>query len=62
VLKGLRSFEDGKIKVRGTDARRRIRCLVRDAQIDVIKVLGKANGSRDFVSIPDALRVLRLRR
>ena len=50
-----------KVKVRGIDARRRdTPKFIRDAQIDVIKVLGKANSSRDFVaSIPEALKVLK---
>ncbi|HJX23348.1 MAG TPA: DNA polymerase domain-containing protein [Candidatus Bathyarchaeia archaeon] len=54
-------FEDGKVKVRGIDARRRdTPKFIRDAQIDAIKVLGKANSSRDFVaSLPGALKVLK---
>jgi len=54
-------FENGRIKVRGIEARRRdTPNLIRDAQLDMIKVLGKAVDSNSFmVRLPEALSVLK---
>jgi DNA polymerase elongation subunit (family B) len=54
-------FENGKIKVRGIEARRRdTPKFIRNAQIDMIKVLAKAHDSKEFSDrIPEALKVLR---
>ena len=54
-------FESGKIKLRGIEARRRdTPTFIRDAQINVIKVLAKAPNSRAFMKgLPNALKVLR---
>lgn len=53
-------FENGRIKMRGIEARRRdTPAFIRDAQIDMIKVLAKAPNSEAFMKrIPDALRIL----
>jgi DNA polymerase-2 len=53
-------MENGKIKVRGIEARRRdTPKFVYDAQMDMIKVLASANNSREFVEkIPAALKVV----
>ncbi len=53
--------EDGSIKVRGLEVRRRdTPKFVYDAQMDMIKVLATANDSKDFVEkIPDALKVVK---
>jgi DNA polymerase I len=53
--------EDGKIKVRGLEVRRRdTPKFVYDAQMEMIKVLATANDSKTFVKkIPDALRVVK---
>lgn len=52
--------EDGTIKVRGIEVRRRdTPKFVYDAQMDIIRVLATANNSRAFMEkIPDALRVV----
>ena len=54
-------MENGKIKVRGIEARRRdTPKFVYDAQMEMIKVLASARNSREFVDkIPDALKVVR---
>jgi len=54
-------FENGKIKVRGIEARRRdTPNFIRDAQLDMITVLGKAIDSEGFmVRLPEALGVLK---
>jgi len=54
-------MENGKIKVRGIEARRSdTPKFVYDAQMEMIKALASANNSREFVDkIPDALRVVR---
>jgi len=54
-------FENGKIKVRGIEARRRdTPNFIRDAQLDMVKVLGKAVNSNSFmVRLPEALSVLK---
>ena len=53
--------EDGRIKVRGIDARRRdTPKYVYDAQMEMIKVLATANDSATFAQkIPDALKVVK---
>lgn len=53
-------MEDGKIKVRGIEVRRRdTPRFVFDAQMEMINVLASANNSREFISkVPDALRVV----
>jgi DNA polymerase elongation subunit (family B) len=53
--------EDGSIKVRGLEVRRRdTPKFVYDAQMEMIKVLASANDSGAFVEkIPDALKVVR---
>jgi DNA polymerase elongation subunit (family B) len=55
-------FENGKIKVRGIEARRRdTPNFIRNAQIDMIRVLAKAHDSKEFFSrIPEALKVLKV--
>jgi DNA polymerase elongation subunit (family B) len=55
-------FENGKIKVRGIEARRRdTPKFIRNAQIDMIKVLAKARDSKQFLSkIPEALEILKV--
>ncbi|MEM0095686.1 MAG: DNA polymerase domain-containing protein [Candidatus Bathyarchaeia archaeon] len=54
-------FEDGKIKMRGIEARRSdAPAFIKNAQVEMIKVLSGANNHDDFVGrIPEALRVLR---
>ena len=54
-------LENGKIKVRGIEARRRdTPNFIRDAQLDMIKLLGKAVDSNSFMlMLPEALGVLR---
>jgi DNA polymerase elongation subunit (family B) len=53
--------EDGTIKVRGIDARRRdTPKFVCDAQMEMIKVLASANNSREFLGkVPEALEVVK---
>jgi len=53
-------MENGKIKVRGIEARRRdTPKFVYDAQMEMIKVLASANNSREFIEkIPAALKVV----
>jgi DNA polymerase I len=53
--------EDGRIKVRGLEVRRRdTPKFVYDAQIDMIKALAPAGDSHEFIKkIPDALMVVR---
>jgi DNA polymerase-2 len=53
--------EDGTIKIRGIDARRRdTPRFVYDAQMEMIKVLASANNSREFLGkVPEALEVVR---
>jgi DNA polymerase I len=53
--------EDGRIKVRGLEARRRdTPKFVYDAQMEMIRVLATANDSKAFVEkIPDALKVVK---
>ncbi|MEM3765836.1 MAG: DNA polymerase domain-containing protein [Candidatus Bathyarchaeia archaeon] len=54
-------FEDGKIKMRGIEARRGdTPAFITNAQIEMIKVFRGASNYNDFVGkIPEALRVLR---
>jgi DNA polymerase elongation subunit (family B) len=54
-------FEDGRIKMRGIEARRTdIPLFVKNAQVDMINVLSKAADQKQFVNrIPDALHVLK---
>jgi DNA polymerase elongation subunit (family B) len=54
-------MENGKIKVRGIEARRRdTPKFVYDAQMEMIKILASARNSQEFVDkIPDALRAVR---
>lgn len=54
-------FDSGKIKVRGIEARRAdTPKFIRDAQMDMIRVLAKARNSKEFMErIPEALNVLR---
>jgi DNA polymerase elongation subunit (family B) len=54
-------FENGRIKVRGIEARRRdTPNLVREAQLSMIRALGKAVDSRSFTArIPEALNILK---
>ncbi len=53
--------EDGRIKVRGIEARRRdTPRFVYDTQMEMIRVLATANDSKSFVGkIPDALKVVK---
>ena len=53
--------EDGKIKVRGIEARRRdTPKFVYDAQMEMIKTLATANNVKEFYAkIPDALNIVR---
>jgi DNA polymerase elongation subunit (family B) len=53
-------FEDGKIKTRGLEVRRRdTPKFVYDAQMEMIEVLASANDSREFVEkVPEALKVV----
>jgi len=53
--------EDGRIKVRGLEVRRRdTPKFVYDAQMEMIRVLATANDSKSFVEkIPDALKVVK---
>jgi DNA polymerase elongation subunit (family B) len=53
-------MEDGRIKVRGIEARRRDTSkFVYDAQMEMIKELASANNSREFIGkIPAALKVV----
>jgi DNA polymerase elongation subunit (family B) len=53
-------MEDGRIKVRGIEARRRdTPRFVYDAQMEMINVLASANNSREFVDkVSEALRVV----
>jgi DNA polymerase elongation subunit (family B) len=55
-------FENGKIKMRGIEARRRdTPKFIRDFQIEMIRVLAKAHDSKEFLSrIPEALKVLKV--
>ena len=55
------AMENGKIKVRGIEARRRdTPKFVHDAQMKMIEVLASANNSKEFVNkIPDALVVVK---
>jgi DNA polymerase elongation subunit (family B) len=54
-------FENGKIKMRGIEARRRdTPNFIRNAQIDMIRVLARAHDPKEFLSrIPQALKVLK---
>jgi DNA polymerase elongation subunit (family B) len=54
-------FESGKIKVRGIEAvRRDTPAFIREAQMDMIRVLAKARNSEEFVKrIPEATEVLK---
>lgn len=54
-------FENGQIKVRGIEARRRdTPPFIRNAQIDMIKALAKASNAKEFnKSIHDSLEVLK---
>jgi len=54
-------FDSGKIKVRGIEARRAdTPKFIHDAQMDMIRVLGKARNSKEFLDrMPEALDVLR---
>jgi DNA polymerase elongation subunit (family B) len=54
-------MEDGKIKVRGIEARRRdTPRFIYDAQMEMIKILASANNSQQFIQkIPDALKVVK---
>jgi DNA polymerase elongation subunit (family B) len=54
-------MENGKIKVRGLEVRRRdTPRFVYDAQMEMIKVLSSANSSKEFSKkVPDALRVVK---
>ena len=54
-------FENGKIKIRGIEARRGdTPHFIREAQTKMIEKLAKSNDLRDFLTkIPDALNVLR---
>ncbi len=53
-------FENGKVKVRGIEARRRDTPeFIRNAQMGMIKVLSKASNSESFMKrVPEALKVL----
>jgi DNA polymerase elongation subunit (family B) len=53
--------ENGKIKIRGIDARRRdTPKFVYDAQMEMINMLASANNSREFrEKVPEALKVVR---
>jgi len=53
-------FENGKIKVRGVEVRRRdTPSFIRSAQVDMIKVLAKARDSATFIQcIPNSLKIL----
>lgn len=54
-------FEDGRIKMRGIEARRQdTPNLIRGVQIRMIKTLAKASNREDFLAkVPEALDVLR---
>lgn len=54
-------FENGKIKVRGIEARRRdAPNFVREAQLSMIRALGKAVNSESFLAkVPEALGILK---
>jgi len=54
-------FEDGKIKMRGIEARRSdTPTFIKNAQLEMIKIVSKARDYKDFVGrIPEALHVLR---
>jgi DNA polymerase elongation subunit (family B) len=54
-------MEDGRIKVRGIEARRRdTPRFVYDAQMEMINVLASANNSREFTDkVPKALKIVR---
>jgi len=54
-------FENGKIKVRGIEARRRdTPKFIREAQLEMIKVLSKAVDSESFMArLPEALTILK---
>jgi len=54
-------FENGRIKVRGIEARRRdTPNFIRGAQLDVISVLGRAADSKGFMArLPEAVGVLK---
>jgi len=53
-------FEDGKIKTRGLEVRRRdTPKFIYDAQMEMVEVLASANDSKEFVNkIPQALKVV----
>ena len=53
-------FEDGKIKTRGLEVRRRdTPRFIYDAQMEMVEVLASANNSKEFVEkIPQALKVV----
>lgn len=54
-------FDDGRVKVRGIEARRRdTPRFIRDAQLDMVNVLAEASNGEQFKEkIPDSLEVLR---
>jgi DNA polymerase elongation subunit (family B) len=54
-------MENGKVKIRGIDARRRdTPKFVYDAQMEMINVLASASNSREFLEkVPEALKVVR---
>lgn len=54
-------MENGKVKIRGVDARRRdTPKFVYDAQMEMINVLASASNSREFLEkVPEALRVVK---
>ncbi len=54
-------FEDGKMKIRGIEARRHDTCeLVRRAQMEMLDVFAKAESVKEFKeNVPEALEVLR---
>jgi len=54
-------MEDGKVKVRGIESRRRdTPRFVSDAQMDMVRALALANNSKEFAErVPEALRVIK---
>ncbi|MFQ5909187.1 MAG: DNA polymerase domain-containing protein [Thermoplasmata archaeon] len=54
-------FEDGRMKIRGIEARRHDTCdLVKGAQMEMLDVLAKAENAKEFEeNVPEALEVLR---
>lgn len=54
-------FQDGELKVRGIDLRKRdTPMLIKNAQVDMLKVLARANNSNEFLGrIPECIGVLR---